>query len=114
MPVPTPPADLVRHSLRLLPDKYIPAWIALWAEDGFTLEFPARRRRHAHGACHTPRLRTCPLARAIEALNFLTWGPCGVGKPARTPVRPGLPSSGGGQLRPGSWLLCGRREIVRG
>jgi ketosteroid isomerase-like protein len=33
------PADLYRHSLRLLLDKSIPAWIALWAEDGL-MEFP--------------------------------------------------------------------------
>ncbi|MEU2405859.1 nuclear transport factor 2 family protein [Streptomyces rubiginosohelvolus] len=39
MPAPTSPADLFRHSLRLLLDKDIPAWIALWAEDG-VMEFP--------------------------------------------------------------------------
>ncbi|MFI6894905.1 nuclear transport factor 2 family protein [Streptomyces sp. NPDC050256] len=39
MPAPTSPADLYRHSLRLLLDKDIPAWVALWAEDGF-MEFP--------------------------------------------------------------------------
>jgi ketosteroid isomerase-like protein len=33
------PADLYRHSLRLLLDKDIPAWVDLWAEDG-TMEFP--------------------------------------------------------------------------
>ncbi|MEW2165275.1 nuclear transport factor 2 family protein [Streptomyces sp. NPDC007084] len=32
-------ADLYRHSLRLLLDKDIPGWIALWAEDG-VMEFP--------------------------------------------------------------------------
>ncbi|GHG51788.1 nuclear transport factor 2 family protein [Streptomyces griseocarneus] len=32
-------ADLYRHSLRLLLDKDIPAWIGLWAEDG-VMEFP--------------------------------------------------------------------------
>lgn len=35
----TSPAELYRHSLRLLLDKDIPAWVALWAEDGF-MEFP--------------------------------------------------------------------------
>ncbi|MFF1279116.1 nuclear transport factor 2 family protein [Streptomyces marokkonensis] len=39
MPAPTAPAALYRHSLRLLLDKNIPAWVALWAEDG-RLEFP--------------------------------------------------------------------------
>ncbi|SEF14359.1 hypothetical protein SAMN05428954_6963 [Streptomyces sp. 2112.3] len=39
MPAPTAPADLYRHSLRLLLDKNIPAWVALWAEDGL-MEFP--------------------------------------------------------------------------
>ncbi len=39
MPAPTSPADLFRHSLRLLLDKDIPAWVALWAEDG-VMEFP--------------------------------------------------------------------------
>ncbi|MFG3353187.1 nuclear transport factor 2 family protein [Streptomyces sp. NPDC048001] len=39
MPVPTSPADLYRHSLRLLLDKNIPAWVALWAEDGL-MELP--------------------------------------------------------------------------
>ncbi|WP_432250259.1 nuclear transport factor 2 family protein [Streptomyces sanyensis] len=39
MPVPTSPADLFRHSLRLLLDKNIPAWVALWAEDGL-MELP--------------------------------------------------------------------------
>ncbi|CAL9664520.1 nuclear transport factor 2 family protein [Streptomyces sp. enrichment culture] len=33
------PADLYRHSLRLLLDKDIPGWIGLWAEDG-VMEFP--------------------------------------------------------------------------
>jgi ketosteroid isomerase-like protein len=33
------PADVYRHSLRLLLDKNIPAWVGLWAEDG-TMEFP--------------------------------------------------------------------------
>ena len=35
----TSPADLYRHSLRLLLDKDIPAWVGLWAEDG-VMEFP--------------------------------------------------------------------------
>ncbi|MCX4974140.1 nuclear transport factor 2 family protein [Streptomyces sp. NBC_00620] len=35
----TAPADLYRHSLRLLLDKDIPAWVDLWHEDGI-LEFP--------------------------------------------------------------------------
>ncbi|GAA2874232.1 nuclear transport factor 2 family protein [Streptomyces mexicanus] len=39
MSAPMPPADLYRHSLRLLLDKNIPAWVALWAEDGL-MEFP--------------------------------------------------------------------------
>ncbi|MEV8066848.1 nuclear transport factor 2 family protein [Streptomyces sp. NPDC085995] len=39
MPAPTSPAALYRHSLRLLLDKDIPAWVALWAEDGL-MEFP--------------------------------------------------------------------------
>ena len=39
MPAPTSPADLFRHSLQLLLDKDIPAWVALWAEDGL-MEFP--------------------------------------------------------------------------
>ncbi|MEU5498596.1 nuclear transport factor 2 family protein [Streptomyces griseofuscus] len=39
MPAPTSPAELYRHSLRLLLDKDIPAWVALWAEDGL-MEFP--------------------------------------------------------------------------
>ncbi|TPQ24070.1 nuclear transport factor 2 family protein [Streptomyces sporangiiformans] len=39
MPASTSPADLYRHSLRLLLDKNIPAWVDLWAEDG-TMEFP--------------------------------------------------------------------------
>ncbi|MEV6148707.1 nuclear transport factor 2 family protein [Nonomuraea sp. NPDC052129] len=33
------PADLYRHSLRLLLDKNIPAWVGLWADDGI-MEFP--------------------------------------------------------------------------
>ncbi|WP_371674067.1 nuclear transport factor 2 family protein [Streptomyces sp. NBC_00289] len=36
---PTSPADLYRHSLRLLLDKDISGWVALWAEDG-VMEFP--------------------------------------------------------------------------
>jgi len=36
---PTSPADLYRHSLRLLLDKNIPGWIGLWAENG-VMEFP--------------------------------------------------------------------------
>ncbi|WP_405819461.1 nuclear transport factor 2 family protein [Streptomyces sp. NBC_01390] len=39
MSVPVSPADLYRHSLRLLLDKDIPGWLDLWAEDG-VLEFP--------------------------------------------------------------------------
>jgi ketosteroid isomerase-like protein len=39
MSAPTSPADLFRHSLRLLLDKDIPAWVDLWAEDGVA-EFP--------------------------------------------------------------------------
>ncbi|MGW2133216.1 nuclear transport factor 2 family protein [Streptomyces coelicoflavus] len=39
MSAPTSPADLYRHSLRLLLDKDISAWVALWAEDGL-MEFP--------------------------------------------------------------------------
>ncbi|MFG3116659.1 nuclear transport factor 2 family protein [Streptomyces sp. NPDC048197] len=35
----TSPADLYRHSLRLLLDKDIPAWVDLWAERG-VMEFP--------------------------------------------------------------------------
>jgi hypothetical protein len=36
---PTAPADLYRHSLRLLLDKNIPAWVGLWDADG-VFEFP--------------------------------------------------------------------------
>ncbi|MEU2392615.1 nuclear transport factor 2 family protein [Streptomyces sp. NPDC007369] len=39
MSAPASPADLYRHSLRLLLDKNIPAWVDLWAEDGL-MEFP--------------------------------------------------------------------------
>lgn len=39
MSAPTSPADLYRHSLRLLLDKDIPAWVGLWAENGI-MEFP--------------------------------------------------------------------------
>lgn len=39
MSAPTSPADLYRHSLRLLLEKNIPAWVALWAGDGL-MEFP--------------------------------------------------------------------------
>ncbi|MFD8415054.1 nuclear transport factor 2 family protein [Streptomyces sp. NPDC059650] len=39
MSAPTSPADLFRHSLRLLLDKDVPGWVALWAEDGL-MEFP--------------------------------------------------------------------------
>ncbi|MYT03307.1 MULTISPECIES: nuclear transport factor 2 family protein [Streptomyces] len=39
MSAPTSPVDLYRHSLRLLLDKNIPAWVDLWAEDGL-MEFP--------------------------------------------------------------------------
>ncbi|MER7915661.1 MULTISPECIES: nuclear transport factor 2 family protein [unclassified Streptomyces] len=51
MSAPTSPADLYRHSLRLLLDKDIPAWVALWAEDGL-MEFPfapADRPRRLEG-----------------------------------------------------------------
>ncbi|MFI9649314.1 nuclear transport factor 2 family protein [Streptomyces sp. NPDC052040] len=39
MSAPTAPAELFRRSLRLLLDKDIPGWVALWAEDG-VMEFP--------------------------------------------------------------------------
>ncbi|WP_217255066.1 nuclear transport factor 2 family protein [Streptomyces sp. AC602_WCS936] len=39
MSAPTSPADLYRHSLRLLLDKDIAAWTGLWADDG-VMEFP--------------------------------------------------------------------------
>ncbi|MFJ8464327.1 nuclear transport factor 2 family protein [Streptomyces swartbergensis] len=39
MSAPTTPADLYRHSLRLLLEKDIDAWAGLWAEDG-VMEFP--------------------------------------------------------------------------
>ncbi|MFE1996352.1 nuclear transport factor 2 family protein [Streptomyces parvulus] len=39
MSAPTSPAELYRHSLRLLLDKNVPAWVALWAENGL-MEFP--------------------------------------------------------------------------
>jgi uncharacterized protein len=39
MPAPASPADLYRHSLQLLLDKNVSAWVGLWAEDG-VLEFP--------------------------------------------------------------------------
>ncbi|MGW6907422.1 nuclear transport factor 2 family protein [Streptomyces sp. NPDC054940] len=39
MPPTTSPEDLYRHSLRLLLDKDIPAWVGLWADDG-VMEFP--------------------------------------------------------------------------
>lgn len=39
MSAPTSPAELFRHSLRLLLDKNIPAWTDLWADDGVA-EFP--------------------------------------------------------------------------
>lgn len=38
-PVSISPAELYRHSLRLLLDKDIPGWTGLWAEDG-VMEFP--------------------------------------------------------------------------
>ncbi|MER5883393.1 nuclear transport factor 2 family protein [Streptomyces sp. NPDC001941] len=38
-PHPAAPAALFRHGLRLLLDKDVPGWIALWAEDGL-MEFP--------------------------------------------------------------------------
>ncbi|AUG75227.1 phenazine biosynthesis protein PhzA/PhzB [Kitasatospora sp. MMS16-BH015] len=39
MPAHASPAELYRHSLRLLLDKSIPAWVDLWAADG-VMEFP--------------------------------------------------------------------------
>ncbi|GAA2271506.1 MULTISPECIES: nuclear transport factor 2 family protein [Kitasatospora] len=39
MPATTSAADLYRHSLRLLLEKDIPAWVGLWAEHG-VMEFP--------------------------------------------------------------------------
>ncbi|MFZ3565638.1 nuclear transport factor 2 family protein [Streptomyces sp. BH097] len=39
MPAPTVPAELFRHSLKLLLDKNIPGWVDLWAADG-VMEFP--------------------------------------------------------------------------
>ncbi|MYW47416.1 nuclear transport factor 2 family protein [Streptomyces sp. SID486] len=39
MPVPTAPADLFRHGLRLLLDKDVAAWAGLWSDDG-VMEFP--------------------------------------------------------------------------
>ncbi|MFD4460584.1 nuclear transport factor 2 family protein [Nocardia sp. NPDC058480] len=39
MSAPTSPADLYRHSLRLLLDKNIAGWVSLWAEGGI-MEFP--------------------------------------------------------------------------
>ncbi|WP_240136399.1 nuclear transport factor 2 family protein [Streptomyces sp. MUM 178J] len=39
MPARTSPEELYRHSLCLLLDKDIPAWVGLWAEDG-VMEFP--------------------------------------------------------------------------
>ncbi|MFF3689530.1 nuclear transport factor 2 family protein [Streptomyces sp. NPDC002187] len=39
MPENTSPTDLYRHSLRLLLDKDIPAWVGLWAEGGI-MDFP--------------------------------------------------------------------------
>ncbi|MFG2976460.1 nuclear transport factor 2 family protein [Streptomyces sp. NPDC048331] len=39
MPTTTSPADLYRHSLRLLLEKDIASWVALWAEHG-VMEFP--------------------------------------------------------------------------
>ncbi|MFJ3922934.1 nuclear transport factor 2 family protein [Streptomyces sp. NPDC090022] len=39
MSIPTSPAELYRHGLRLLVEKDIPGWVDLWDEDG-VLEFP--------------------------------------------------------------------------
>ncbi|MCQ9129222.1 nuclear transport factor 2 family protein [Streptomyces hilarionis] len=39
MSAPASPADLYRHSLRLLLNKDVTAWVALWAEDA-VMEFP--------------------------------------------------------------------------
>ncbi|KPI34092.1 protein of unknown function DUF1486 [Actinobacteria bacterium OV450] len=38
-PAPLTPADLYRHSLRLLLARDIPGWVGLWAEEG-VMEFP--------------------------------------------------------------------------
>ncbi|MFI6149804.1 nuclear transport factor 2 family protein [Streptomyces sp. NPDC051109] len=38
-PAPSSPADLYRHSLRLLLDKDIASWVGLWSEHG-SMEFP--------------------------------------------------------------------------
>ncbi|MEU9775598.1 nuclear transport factor 2 family protein [Streptomyces sp. NPDC047968] len=63
MPVPTSPADLYRHSLRLLLDKNIPAWVALWAEDGL-MELPfapeGRPRRLQGKEAVAAYMRHCP------------------------------------------------------
>jgi ketosteroid isomerase-like protein len=39
MSAPTSPADLYRHSLRLLLEGNIPGWVGLWAQNG-VMEFP--------------------------------------------------------------------------
>ncbi|MGW2342614.1 nuclear transport factor 2 family protein [Streptomyces sp. NPDC001661] len=39
MSAPAAPAELFRHSLKLLLDKNIAGWVGLWAEDG-VMEFP--------------------------------------------------------------------------
>ncbi|MCM2422651.1 nuclear transport factor 2 family protein [Streptomyces sp. RKAG293] len=39
MSIPITPAELYRHSLRLLRQKDLPAWLDLWDDDG-VLEFP--------------------------------------------------------------------------
>ncbi|ONF74332.1 nuclear transport factor 2 family protein [Amycolatopsis keratiniphila] len=39
MPAPASPTELYRHSLRLLLDKDISAWVDLWSDEG-TMEFP--------------------------------------------------------------------------
>ncbi|WP_129669631.1 nuclear transport factor 2 family protein [Phytoactinopolyspora endophytica] len=39
MPARTSPTDLYRHSLQLLLDKNMSAWVGLWADDGI-MEFP--------------------------------------------------------------------------
>ncbi|MEU6480796.1 nuclear transport factor 2 family protein [Streptomyces sp. NPDC047017] len=60
---PTSPQELFRHGLRLLLDKDIDAWVALWAEDG-VMEFPfapeGRPRRLAGRAAVAAYMRPYP------------------------------------------------------
>ncbi|MEV5378882.1 nuclear transport factor 2 family protein [Streptomyces nondiastaticus] len=59
----TSPADLYRHSLRLLLDKDIPAWLDLWAEDGvmeFPFAAPGRPRRLEGRAAVAAYMRDYP------------------------------------------------------